>query len=144
MKKKKLSRSRNNRQALFKSLIGALFLREKIKTTEIKAKAIRGLVDKIINRAKDNTEAARRQLLVFFQNNEIVKKAMNDLGKRFSNRPAGFTRVVKLGRRTGDAAEMVMMELVDDKIKKEEAVIPAEKPEKKKNDTNGKQKTKKH
>jgi len=110
---KKLSRRRNQRKALFKSLINALVVEGEIKTTESKAKAIRGLVDKLITRGKTGTLQARRMIGAFLQNKKVVNKIVSELGPIFKNRPGGFTRIVRLGPRRGDNAMMVRLELVE-------------------------------
>jgi large subunit ribosomal protein L17 len=110
---KKLSRSQGQRKALFKNLINALVIQGKIKTTESKAKAIRGLVDKLITRGKTGTLQARRMIGAFLQNKIAVRKIVDELGPLFKTRPGGFTRMVRLGRRRGDNAMMVRLELVE-------------------------------
>jgi large subunit ribosomal protein L17 len=108
---KKLGRSRDQRRALFKNLINALIIHGRIETTEAKAKAVKGLVDKVINKAKQGTLHSRRLLLGFLGSQEVVKKAVEDLAPQFK-RVSGFTRIVKLGSRRGDNASMVRIELV--------------------------------
>jgi large subunit ribosomal protein L17 len=124
VKGKKLGRDSGHRKALFKNLINALILREEIKTTESKAKAIRGLVDKLITQGKAGTLHARRLIAAFLANKQAVNKLVDEVAPRFGSRPGGFTRIIRLGRRRGDDAMMVKLELVE---KKEE-----EKPKKKK------------
>ena len=121
---RKLGRSRDQRRALFKNLINALIIHGRIETTEAKAKAVKGLVDKVITKAKQQTLHSRRLLLGFLGSQEVVKKAVDDLAPRFT-RVSGFTRIIKLGRRRGDNSPRVRMELVEPDIassKKEEAV----------------------
>jgi len=124
---KKLSRSQNQRKALFKNLINALVIHGEIKTTESKAKAIRGLVDKLITRGKTGTLQARRMIGAFLQNKIAVREIIDELGPLFKTRGGGFTRMIRLGPRRGDNAMMVRLEFVEKSKKKEE-----EKPDRKK------------
>jgi large subunit ribosomal protein L17 len=117
---KKLSRSRNQRKALFKNLINALVIKGEIKTTESKAKAVRGLVDKLITRGKTGTLQARRMIGAFLQNKQAVHHIIDELGPLFKTRAGGFTRMGRLGRRRGDDAMMVKLELVEKPKAKEE------------------------
>lgn len=107
---RKLSRNKNERAALFKSLISSLVLEEKIQTTQARAKAIKGLVDKIINQAKNpHTQRLVRQFLV---RKEVNEKLINDLLPRLSTRSGGYTSLAKIGPRLGDGAMMVQMRLL--------------------------------
>jgi len=110
---KKLSRDRDHRKALFKNLIKALVIHGEIKTTESKAKAVRRLVEKLITKGKARTLHARRLIAAFLQNKKVVNKIVDELAPLFKNRPGGFTRIVRLGRRRGDNAMMVKLELVE-------------------------------
>lgn len=127
---KHLGRNKNQREALFKGLVRALFLRESIQTTEIKAKAIKGLVDRLITYSKKGTPAAKRQLESFLVDPESVDKLNTQIAPRYLDRVSGFTNLVKLGARVGDGAMMVQMSL----IKKSQKEGPPEdsptKPEK--------------
>ncbi len=106
-----LGRTKNERTALFKNLIQSLILSEQIKTTEAKAKAIKGLVDKIINKAKKNKD----QTLVsdYVLNKEASKKLFSDLTSRFKDRTSGYTTMVKLGKRQGDNSMQVALSFVE-------------------------------
>ena len=115
VKGKKLNRDIKHRKALFKNLISALVLHEEIQTTESKAKAIKGIVDKLISRGKKQTLHARRTIAAFLQNKKAVNKIVDELSPRFKNRVSGYTRVLKIGERRGDDAMMVKMELVEKK-----------------------------
>ena len=84
-----------------------------IKTTESKAKAIRGLVDKLINRGKTGTLHSRRLIAAFLQNKKAVNKIVDELSPFFKKRPGGFTRIVRLGKTRSDDAMMVRLELVE-------------------------------
>lgn len=110
---KKLSRDLKQRKALFKNLINAFVIKGTIKTTESKAKAVRRLVEKLITKGRSGTLHARRLIASFLQNKQAVNKIVDDLGPIFKNRPGGFTRIVRLGRRRGDKAMMVRLELVE-------------------------------
>lgn len=110
---KKLSRDRAHRKALFKNLISGLVLHGQIKTTESKAKAIRGLVDKLITKGKAGTLHSRRLIGAFLQNKKAVNKIVDELAPLFKKRPGGFTRIIRFGRRRGDDAMMVRLELVE-------------------------------
>ncbi len=105
-----LSRSKNQRTALFRSLVRSLFLNEKIETSEAKAKAIRGLVDKLITQAKSpNT---RRLVSQFLTDQVVAEKLVSDIAPRLSDRVSGYTSIVKLGVRPGDGTMMVAMKLL--------------------------------
>lgn len=94
-----------------KSLVRELFLREKIKTTEAKAKETRMLAEKFITRAKKGDLPARRYLLRFVSE-KIAKKLIDEIAPRYKTRPGGYTRIVKLGPRKSDGAKMAIIELV--------------------------------
>ncbi len=107
---KHLSRSSNQRTALFRSLVRSLIISEKIQTTEAKAKAIKGLVDKIITQAKSPT--TRRLVSQFLTDKKISDKLINELLPRLDSRTSGYTSIIKTGRRLGDGALMVTMRLL--------------------------------
>lgn len=107
-----LSRSSGHRKALFRNLVTELLAYEKIKTTEAKAKEIRGMAEKMITLGKDGGLDARRRLLAFVYDKKVVNKVFGDLAKRYAERPGGYTRITKLGRRLGDGADMVELELI--------------------------------
>lgn len=110
-KGRKLSRKRNQRKALLKSLAGNLFLREKIKTTEAKAKELSPFAEKLITKAKKGNLDSRRLLLKYFPKS-LVKKIADEIGPRYKKRKGGYTRIIKLGPRKSDGAKMVIIELV--------------------------------
>ena len=110
-KGRKLSRKRGQRRALLKSLARSLFLHERIKTTEAKAKEVSSFAEKFITKAKKDDLATRRYLSRFFSQ-RVVKKLISDIAKRYQERPGGYTRVVKLGPRESDGAKMAIIELV--------------------------------
>lgn len=117
---KKLSRHRSHRKALFKNLINALIIHGEIKTTESKAKAVRRLVDRLITKGKSGTLHARRLIAAFLQNKKVVNRIVDEIAPVFKSRPGGYTRMTRLGRRRGDQAMMVKLELVEKPVKKEE------------------------
>ena len=117
----KLGRSKDERAGLRRTMINQLFTHERIKTTKTKALAIRGDAEKLITLARNSSKGsemdkvnARRLAAARLGNAEIVKKLFDDIGPRFSSRPGGYTRIYKLGPRQGDAAEMVLIELVEE------------------------------
>lgn len=110
-KGRKLHRKGDQRKALLKTLIQALFLKEKIKTTEAKAKEISPFAEKFITKAKKNTLHSRRFLARFFLE-KVVKKLVDEIGPRYKERSGGYTRIIKLGRRKSDGAKMAIIELI--------------------------------
>ena len=112
---KKLGRNSAQRKALFRSSISSLFLKEEIKTTLAKAKASKGLVDKLITKAKKGTLHNQRLIHAFLQNKKATKKLVKEIAPRFGKRISGFTRIIRLGKRRGDGASMVKMKLLGPK-----------------------------
>jgi large subunit ribosomal protein L17 len=117
----KLGRRKDERAALRRILIQQLFDHERIKTTRAKAKAVRGQAEKLITLAKRGNNAgddkmiqARRLAKARLGHPEMVKKLFDDIAPRYMDRPGGYTRILKLGQRQGDAAEMVLLELVEE------------------------------
>lgn len=110
-KGRKLSRKKNQRKALLKSLASSLFLHEKIKTTEAKAREFSMFAEKSITLAKKGDLSARRLLLKSFSK-KLVKKLIDEIGVRYKNRKGGYTRIIKLTPRKSDGAKMVIIELV--------------------------------
>jgi large subunit ribosomal protein L17 len=110
---KKLGRDSAHRKALYSNLAGALIEHGRIRTTEAKAKAVKPFAEKMITLGKRGDLAARRQALSELRSQEIVHQLFADVAPRFAERPGGYTRIVKLGQRQGDAAAMVYLELVD-------------------------------
>lgn len=111
-KVKILDRKKGPREALLRNLAAQIVLYEKVRTTEAKAKTIKPFVEKMITLGKKPSLHARRQLGSFFYTEHPVKKILEDLGKRYENRSGGYTRIIKLGKRQGDGASMVQIELV--------------------------------
>jgi large subunit ribosomal protein L17 len=112
VKGRKLGTDASHTKAMLKSLAVALFTHERIKTTEARAKEMRPLVDKIITWAKRGDVHSRRLAIAAIGDKDLVAKIFNDK-ERYEGRPGGYTRILKLGPRKGDAAPMVIMELVD-------------------------------
>lgn len=116
----KLGRNVGERNALRRTLINQLFEFERIQTTHAKAKAIRSDAERLITLARNSGNGdtmvkvnARRLAAARMANPDIVKKLFDDIAPRYVNRPGGYTRILKLGPRHGDAAEMVLLELVE-------------------------------
>lgn len=110
-KGRKFHRKRDQRRALLKSLARELFLKEKIKTTEAKAKELRSFAEKFIERAKEKNLQNVRYLRRFFDK-EVVKKLFDTIGPRYKERKGGYTRIIKLGPRPSDGAKMAIIELI--------------------------------
>lgn len=117
---KKLRRNTAHRRALLRNLVTSLLERERVRTTLAKAKATRPIAEKMITLAKKDTLHTRRLALRFIFKKDIVKKLFEEIGPRFSERPGGYTRIVKIGPRAGDGAEIAMIELVGSEFKKKE------------------------
>jgi large subunit ribosomal protein L17 len=118
---KRLSRSKDQRKALRRTMVKQLFEHERIRTTRAKAEAVRGHAEKLITLAKrgnavEGAEAVhvRRMAVARLADKEAVTKLFDDIAPRFENREGGYTRMTKLGIRKGDAAEMVMLELIEE------------------------------
>ena len=109
----KLGRLTQHRWALFRNLLVALFRHERIVTTEAKAKAVRGLAEHMITLAKRENLHARRQVLEMVPDTEVVKRLFDTVAARFADRHGGYTRILKMDVRRGDAAPRVILELVD-------------------------------
>ena len=110
---RKLNRPSGHRRALFRNLVTDLLDHEKITTTEAKAKAMRGMAEKMITLGKAGSLSARRQALAVIFDTKVVAKLFAKLAARYAERPGGYTRITKLGPRLGDGAAMVRLELVE-------------------------------
>ena len=110
---KKLGRDSAHRKSLYANLAGALIEHGRIKTTEAKAKAVKPLAEQMITLGKRGDLHARRLALAELRSQDVVHVLFADVAPRFAERPGGYTRIVKLGPRQGDAADMVYLELVD-------------------------------
>ena len=114
-----LGRDAGHRKALFRNLVRELYLHERITTTEAKARAIRSDAEKLITKAKrglaegGNRVHAQRLVNAYLNDKDVSQKLFNELAPRYTNRPGGYTRIIKLGKRQGDAADMAIIELVE-------------------------------
>lgn len=110
-----LGRKTAHRKALMKNMAIALLIspKKRIFTTVAKAKALRQYVEPLITRSKDNTTHSRRMAFSYLQNKEAVKELFGDIAAKVGDRPGGYTRILKIGNRVGDNAEMALIELVD-------------------------------
>jgi large subunit ribosomal protein L17 len=118
VKGRKLRRPTAHRLALLRNLVTSFLEKERIRTTLAKAKEVRPLAEKMITLGKRGTLHARRQVISFVRKESVVVKVFDDLGPRFGQRPGGYSRIVKLGRRMGDGASMALLELVGSEYKK--------------------------
>lgn len=109
---RKLGRDSSARKALFKSILTSLFQHGRIETTEAKAKEISGLADQLITLAKRGDLSARRMAIARLADEDAVRKLFGDVAAKYSDRQGGYTRIMKLGPRRGDAAPMAILELV--------------------------------
>lgn len=122
---KQLQRDTKERKALFNSLMTALIVDESIKTTEAKAKAVKGEIEKIVTKAKKG-EAYAQQFLQRYFTAPVLNKLVSDIAPRFASRPGGYTRILRLNNRVRDNAKMVILEWVE---KKEKTKKSATEPE---------------
>lgn len=112
-KGRKLGRTASHRSATLKALSTALFKNKRIRTTVAKAKEARTFAESLITKAKEDSVHARRHVARFINDKDVVQELFTEIIPKIGDRPGGYTRVVKLGRRFGDAAEMAILELVD-------------------------------
>lgn len=112
-KTKYLGRDASHRKAMLSNMASSLILNKRITTTVARAKALRGYVEPLITKSKDDTTHSRRTVFSYLQNKESVNILFRDVAEKVANRPGGYTRIIKLGTRKGDNAEMCMIELVD-------------------------------
>jgi large subunit ribosomal protein L17 len=118
VRRHRLGRDSAQRKALLRSLVTSFLEKERIKTTKAKAKALRPVAEKMITLAKKGSLHARRKVLRTVYKKDVVKKLFEDIGPRFAERPGGYTRIIKLGPRDGDGAEMAVIELIGTEFKK--------------------------
>jgi large subunit ribosomal protein L17 len=111
---KKLGRDSAHRKALYSNLAGALIEHGRIKTTVTKAKAVKPIAEQMITLGRRGDLHARRQATAFLRSRDVVHKLFAEVGPRFKDRPGGYSRIIRIGPRPGDAAEMVYLELVDE------------------------------
>ncbi len=110
---KNLSRTASHRRALLSNLAVALITHKRIVTTLAKAKSLRIYVEPLITKGKENTTHQRRVVFSYLQDKEAIKELFGTIAEKVAGRPGGYTRIIKLGARTGDNAETAMIELVD-------------------------------
>ncbi|HEU4384784.1 MAG TPA: 50S ribosomal protein L17 [Anaeromyxobacteraceae bacterium] len=127
---RRLDRTTEHRTAMFKNMVTSLLRHERIVTTTPKAKELRRIADRIITLGKRGTPHARRQAHRSVRDVEVLDKLFGPIAQRFQSRPGGYTRLVRVARRLGDAAEMALIELTE--------LAPAEAPEKGKGEKAGK------
>ena len=108
---KKLNRTSAHRKALMRNMVTSLLDHERIETTDAKAKALRGVADRMITLGKRGDLHARRQAMSVIRSKEVTAKLFDELAERFRDRPGGYTRVIKVGNRVGDAAPISIIEL---------------------------------
>ncbi|MFB0565173.1 MAG: 50S ribosomal protein L17 [Candidatus Aminicenantaceae bacterium] len=120
VKGKKLRRNTAHRKALLRNLVTSLLEKERIKTTLAKAKATRPLAEKMITLAKKDTLHARRKVLSFIYKKPVIRKLFEEISPRFIERQGGYTRIVKIGQRSGDGTEMAMLELIGSEFVKKQ------------------------
>jgi large subunit ribosomal protein L17 len=113
----KLNRNSSHRKAMFRNMVTSLFKHDKIKTTDVKAKELRKWADSMITLAKRGDLHARRQALSVIVEKDVVHKLFEEASERFGSISGGYTRITKLGLRTGDGAPMALIELVSPKAK---------------------------
>ena len=111
---RKLNRTSSHRKALMRNMVTSLLDHERIETTDAKAKALRGVADRMITLGKRGDLHARRQALSVIRSREVTAKLFDELAERFRDRPGGYTRVIKVGNRVGDCAPVSIIELVQD------------------------------
>ena len=112
-KGKKIGRTAPHRKRTLQALSNALIENKQITTTVAKAKALRPFVEPLITRAKEDTKHNRRQVFRHLQNKETISELFEEVADRVGDRPGGYTRIIKLGQRSGDGAELALVELVD-------------------------------
>lgn len=108
-----LGRTSSHRRALLSNLAGSLIVHKRIETTLAKAKELRKYVEPLLTKAKDDSTHSRRVVFSYLKDKEIVKELYNVVADKIANRPGGYTRIIKLGNRLGDNAEVALIELVD-------------------------------
>jgi len=128
---RKLGRTTAHRLALFRNQLSSLVAQERIITTISKAKELRPLAERVVTQGKRGTVHARRLVGRWIQNRDLIKKLFDEIAPRFTSRAGGYLRIVRLGSRQGDGAEMAVLEFVDFQLKKKAAPPAAEEKAKK-------------
>ncbi len=117
---RKLGRTTAHRTAMFRNQLTALFTHERIVTTIAKAKELRPLAERMVTLARTGSLPARRKVLTMVPDKDVVRRLFDDIAPRFMDRPGGYTRIMRLGRRRGDGAEMAIIEFVDYELSEHE------------------------
>jgi large subunit ribosomal protein L17 len=117
---RKLGRTTSHKEAMLRNIVTSLFKHEKITTTDMKAKELRQVAEKMISLGKNGSLHARRRAAGVVRESGVVKKLFEDISPRYKDRSGGYTRIVKAGFRVGDNAPLAMIELIPQEIKKEE------------------------
>jgi large subunit ribosomal protein L17 len=117
-KRRKLGRNREHRDAMFQNMVTSFFEHERIQTTTAKVKELRRIGEKMITRAKENTLHNKRIVLKKLKNRDIVAKLFDEIAPKYKDVHGGYTRIIKLGRRLGDGADLSLLELVDVELDK--------------------------
>ena len=142
VKGRKLGRTASHKAALLNSLATSLLKHKRIKTTEAKAKEARTFIEKLITKAKRNDLHVKRQVMIVVNDKDVFKELFSEIIPKIGDRPGGYTRVVKLGNRNGDAAAMAILELVDyNDVANKKAEAHKEKRELKAKEKSGKKET---
>ena len=110
---RKLGRTADHRMAMLRGMVTYLLENGSIETTATRAKEVRSLAEKMITLGKDNTLHAKRQAMAFITKEDVVNKLFTEIAPKYADRNGGYTRIVKMGPRRGDAAEMAIISLVD-------------------------------
>lgn len=131
-----------HRRAMIRNMVTSLFKHERIKTTKVRAKEVRRYAEKMITIAKKETLASKRHVLGFVRERDVVNKLFKTLIYRYSQRKGGYTRMLKLGYRAGDGADMVFLELVDRPIEEKASDTTSDKKEKNENELVARSETK--
>ncbi len=121
IRNKKLGRTSSHRRALFRNQLASLLDKERIVTTLAKAKALRPIAEKVVTRGRTDTVHARRLVGRWIADRDLIKKLFDQISPRFSDRPGGYLRILKLGPRRGDGAETAILEFVDYQRKTKDA-----------------------
>jgi len=142
---RKLGVKTKHRKAMFRNMVTDLFRFDRIKTTDMKAKELRRIAEKLITLAKEGTLHKRRQAAAYIRDNDVLKKLFDEIAAKFKDRPGGYTRIIKLGFRRGDNTAVSIIELVEEEYKpakKKKAKPTAKKEQPKKAETEAKEKPK--
>lgn len=109
----KLGRTASHRQAMLSNMACSLITHKRIRTTVAKAKVLRTYVEPLITKAKDDTTSSRREVFKYLKDKKVVTELFQEVSTKIGDRPGGYTRIIKIGTRDGDSAEMCFIELVD-------------------------------